>query len=323
MSIIYDGSLEEKTIRVFLGEFLPQLLMEDDRLFYLDADLMSCINTDRWAAEHPEKASNCGIAEANMIGIAAGMALEGFRPIVHSFGPFVSRRAFDQVFLSAAYAKNPITVIGSDPGVSAEYNGGTHMPFEDMSLYRAIPEATVIDITDSVMLSAVLRQCADIPGVKYLRTARRACVRVYSDDTEFSIGRAISLREGCDAAILACGMMVAEALKAAEQLEKEGIHAAVVDMFTVKPLDESAVLRYAEKCGAIVTAENHNRIGGLYSAVSELLAEKSPTPVEWVAVDDRFGQVGPIEYLQEQYALTANEIVRKVKLSVARKNKTK
>lgn len=319
MKIVYDGSLEEKTIRVFMGEFMPELLQSDSRLYYLDADLMNCINTLEWATEHPEKAENCGIAEANMMGIAAGMASEGFRPIVHSFGPFASRRAFDQVFLSAAYSQNPITVIGSDPGVTAEYNGGTHMPFEDMSLYRAIPGATVIDITDIAMLKDVLKQCADIPGVKYLRVDRKAPVKIYEDDSHFEYGKAIEIKEGTDVAIFACGMMVAEAIKASEILAKENISAAVIDAFTVKPIDKDAVLKAAKKCGAIVTAENHNRIGGLFSAVSELLAVEYPIPVDWVAVDDKFGQVGPMDYLQEQYNLTVDEIVRKVKAVIKRK----
>lgn len=319
MKVIYDGSYEEKTIRVLMGEFMPELLNSDDRLYYLDADLMNCINTMEWAMEHGEKAQNCGIAEANMAGIAAGMASVGFKPIIHSFGPFASRRMFDQVFLSAAYAKNPITVLGSDPGVAAEYNGGTHMPFEDMSLYRAIPESTVIDVTDSVMLKDVLKQTADIPGVKYIRMDRKACVKMYEEGSHFEIGKAIEIKEGADVAIFACGMMVAESLKAAKELEKEGINAAVIDVFTVKPLDEEMVLKYAEKCGCIVTAENHSRIGGLYSAVAELLSAKKPTPIEWVAVDDRFGQVGPMDFLQQQYNLTSDDIVKKAKLAVARK----
>ncbi len=319
MRIVYDGSPEAKTIRVFLGEFLPQLLESDSRLFYLDADLMNCINMLEWSSEHHDKAENCGIAEANMMGIAAGMAAEGFCPIVHSFGPFASRRAFDQVFLSAAYSQNPITVIGSDPGVTAEYNGGTHMPFEDMSLYRAIPGSTVIDITDIAMLTDVLKKCADIPGVKYLRVDRKAPVKIYEDGSSFEYGKAIEAKTGNDVAIFACGMMVSEALKAAEILEKENISASVTDVFTVKPLDGEAVLNAAKTCKAIVTAENHSRIGGLYSAVSELLSAKCPTPIEWVAVDDRFGQVGPMDYLQEQYRLTADEIVRKAKAVIARK----
>lgn len=319
MKIAYDGSLDDKTIRVLMGEFLPELLESDPRLFYLDADLMNCINMLEWSAEHHEKAENCGICEANMMGIAAGMASEGFRPIVHSFGPFASRRAFDQVFLSAAYSQNPITVIGSDPGVTAEYNGGTHMPFEDMSLYRAIPGSTVIDVTDSAMLKDVLKKCADIPGVKYLRVDRKAPVKVYQDGSEFEYGKAIKIKEGSDVAIIACGMMVSQAIKAAEILEKENISASVIDIFTVKPLDEESVLNEAKKCNAIVTAENHNRIGGLYSAVSEFLSATCPTPIEWVAVDDKFGQVGPMPYLQKQYHITVEDIVEKAKAAIARK----
>ena len=158
MNIIYNGE-KDKAFKEVLGATIPRLCEEDDKVIYLDADLMSCIGTAKWAAAHPDRAIDCGIAEANMIGIAAGLSSVGFKPVVHTFGPFASRRVFDQVFLSGAYAKNSITIIGSDPGVCAAYNGGTHMPFEDMALYRAIPDAYVFDITDTAMLEDLLKQC--------------------------------------------------------------------------------------------------------------------------------------------------------------------
>lgn len=319
MKIVYNGSMDTVAFKDLLGATIPRLAAEDPDVIYLDADLMSCIGTTKFAKEHPERAINCGISEANMIGTACGLSAAGFKPIVHTFGPFASRRVFDQIFLSGGYAKNSITVIGTDPGVTATYNGGTHMPFEDMALYRAIPHATVFDITDTAMLTDILTQCKDLPGVKYLRVGRKLAAKVYETGSKFTIGKAIPLREGKDAVIFATGIMIHEAMQAAEQLSKEGIEVAVVDMFTVKPIDEDAIVQYARATGAVVTAENHNKIGGLFSAVSDVLARKCPTPAEYVAVEDEFGEVGPQDYLQKRFGLTADNIVAKVKAVLIRK----
>ena len=322
MKIVYDGSMDPRLCKAVLGETIPAMAAEDPDLIYLDADLMNCIGTAKWAAANPDRAVNCGIAEANMIGVAAGLASAGFKPIVHTFGPFASRRCYDQLFLSAGYAKNDITVIGTDPGVTATLNGGTHMPFEDVALYRALPGSTIIDVTDPTMLISVLRQCKDRPGVKYIRVGRKSYARVYEDGSELPIGKAVTLREGTDLVIFACGVLIHEAMQAAAALEKEGISAAVLDMFTIKPLDAEAVVSWAEKTGAVVVAENHNRFGGLCSAVSEVLAERCPTPAVFVAVEDQFGEVGPQGYLQERFGLTAAHIEEAAR-SVLKRKETK
>ena len=319
MKLNYTGSADPKTFKEVMGTVIPQMLEDDPNVIYLDADLMSCIGTAKYAKAHPDRCINVGIAEANMAGIAAGLAAAGFTPICHSFGPFASRRCFDQVFLSGGYAKNDITVIGTDPGVTATLNGGTHMPFEDVALYRAVPGATVIDVTDPTMLISVLRQCKDRPGVKYIRVGRKQYARVYADGSELPIGRAVTLREGTDLVIFACGIMIHEALQAADVLERQGVSAAVVDLFTIKPLDADAVAAWAEKTGAVVVAENHNRFGGLCSAVSEVLAERRPTPAAFVAVEDEFGEVGPQGYLQERFGLTAAHIVEAARDVLKRK----
>lgn len=319
MKIVYDGTLDPRQCKAVLGETIPALAAEDPDVIYLDADLMNCIGTAKWAAANPDRAVDCGIAEANMIGVAAGLASAGFKPIVHTFGPFASRRCYDQLFLSAGYAKNDITVIGTDPGVTAALNGGTHMPFEDVALYRALPGATVIDVTDPTMLISVLRQCKDRKGVKYIRVGRKQYARVYEDGAETPIGKAITLREGKDVVIFAVGVLIHEAMQAAAELEKEGISAAVVDMFTIKPLDAEAVVEWAKKTGAVVVAENHNRNGGLFSAVSEVLAQNCPTPAEVVAVEDEFGEVGPQSYLQQRFGLTAAHVAEAVRTVVKRK----
>lgn len=317
--IVFNGEMDPRAFKDVLGALITGILDKDPDAIYLDADLMSCIGTAKYACQHPDRAIQCGIAEANMIGVAAGLASAGFKPIAHTFGPFASRRCFDQAFLSAGYAKNDITIIGTDPGVTAAFNGGTHMPFEDMALYRTLPGATVIDITDTAMLESVLPQCLSRPGVKYIRVGRKNNLKVYAEGTELPIGKAVTLREGADVTIAACGLMVGEALKAAQTLEAEGIHSTVLDMFTVKPLDEEALIDAVSRTGAVVTAENHNRVGGLYAAVSEVLARRLPMPVEYVAVEDEFGEVGPQDYLQKRFGLTAEHICEKVRAVIKRK----
>lgn len=319
MNIIYNGE-KDAAFKDVLGATIPAMSAEDDKVIYLDADLMNCIGTGKFGAAHPERAIDCGIAEANMIGIAAGLSAVGFKPIVHTFGPFASRRCFDQVFLSGAYAKNSITILGTDAGVTAAYNGGTHMPFEDVALYRAIPDAYVFETTDTAMLKDVLAQCVNIHGIKYIRLPRKNNYKMYEQGSHFEIGKGVMTKDnGSDAVIFANGIMVAMAMKAADTLAEEGIKVKVVDMFTIKPLDEEIVVKLAKETGAVVCAENHNKIGGLYSAVCDVLAAKCPTPVEYVAVEDVFGEVGPQDYLEKRFGLTPEHIVEKVKAAIARK----
>ena len=319
MNIIYNGE-KDRLFKEVLGEYIPTLAQADDNIVYLDADLANCIGMGKFIQEHPDRGFDCGIAEANMIGIAAGLSSAGFKPIVHSFGPFASRRCFDQAFLSVGYAGNSVTIIGTDAGVCATMNGGTHMPFEDAALYRVIPGAYVFDVTDTVLLKSVLRQCVDLPGVKYLRMGRKQNAKMYAEGSEFEIGKGVVTRElGTDAAILASGIMVAKAMDAADALAKESIRVTVADLFTWKPLDAELVTDLARRTGAVVTAENHNMVNGLYSAVTDVLCRTCPTPVECVAVEDRFGQVGPQDYLEETYGLTVENIIAKTKAAVARK----
>ena len=320
MKIIYDGSMGEKELRNIFRDTLIDLVEKDPTIVYLDADLMGCMGTGPWAKQHPDRAINCGIAEADMVGIACGMAAEGYRPIMHTFGPFASRRCYDQLFLSAGYAGNDVTVVGGDPGVCAALNGGTHMPFEDTALFRLIPGSTIVEVTDYAILESVMRQLPYLPGVKYIRVDRKKAKPVYEMGGEAPIGKGIVLREGADITIIASGIMVQEALEAAKTLEAEGIQATVIDMFTVKPLDVELVLQCAEKTGAMVVAENHNRIGGLCSAVADALVENgAKAAVEFVAVFERYGEVGTRDYLQEACGLTAGDIVAKAHKALARK----
>lgn len=318
LNIVYNGEMDKRQGKNVTGKVIPELMEKDPKVVYLDADLMSCIGTLD-LAKTSDRAIECGIAEANMIGIASGLAAAGFKPICHSFGIFASRRCFDQAFLSAGYAKNDITVLGSDAGITAALNGGTHMPFEDMALYTALPGSTVIDVSDATCLDSVIRQSIDLPGVKYIRFSRKDYAKIYEEGSELPIGKAVTLREGSDVVIFACGIMLHEALQAADILASGGIDAAVVDCFTVKPIDREAVVSWAKKCGAAVVAENHNRFGGLYSAIAQVLLEEAPIPAGAVAVEDEFGEVGPQKYLAERFGLTAAHIVNAAKQVIARK----
>ena len=319
MKIVYNGEMDERLCKTVLGETIPAILESDPDAIYLDADLMSCIGTLKYGSQHRDRAIDCGIAEANMAGVAAGLAMAGFKPIIHSFGIFASRRCFDQIFLSGGYAKNSITVLGSDPGVTAAMNGGTHMPFEDVALYRVIPGSTVLEPSDPNCLISLLKQCVNRPGIKYLRVGRKNLAKVYEEGSELQIGQAPILRDGTDVTIFAAGIMVHEAMQAAASLEKQGISAAVVDCYSIKPLDAQTVALMAKKTGAAVVAENANRHGGLYSAVLEVLAEACPVPAANVSVEDEFGEVGTQAYLQQRFGLTASHIEEQVKAVIKRK----
>ena len=319
MKIVYNGEMDPRLCKDVLGATIADIVDHDENAIFLDADLMSCSGTLKWSKTNPERAIDCGIAEANMAGVAAGLAVAGFKPIIHSFGPFASRRIFDQIFLSGGYGKNDITVIGTDPGVTATMNGGTHMPFEDVALYNVLPGSTVIDASDPTCLASVVRQCQDRPGIKYIRVGRKQYAKIYQEGSELPIGKAVTLREGSDVVIFAAGIMLHEAMKAAASLEAQGVSAAVVDCFTIKPIDADAVEAWAKKCGAVVVAENANRHGGLYDTILEVLAERFPVPAAVVAIEDEFGEVGTQGYLQERFGLTAAHIEAQVQAVLARK----
>ncbi len=305
--------IEDVELRKVYSSTLNDMINEDKRVFALEADLAEAITTNSLAKTNPDNYINCGIMEANMIGVASGLSLVGAIPFVHTFSPFVTRRDYDQIFLSGAYAKVNIKILGSDPGIYAQHNGGTHTSFEEMALMRAIPGITIVSITDSTMFKSILRQIKDIYGIHYISAIRKNMYKIYDENETFEIGKGKVLREGKDITIVAHGVMVIEALKAADELEKEGIHATVIDMFTIKPIDKDLIIKYAKETKGFVTAENHNIIGGLGSAVAEVLVENCPKPLKRVGVEDRFGQVGTADYLQKEYKLTAEEIVKKSK----------
>lgn len=283
---------------------LLELAEENEKIVLLDADLIGAMGTKPFRAKYPNRTIDCGIQEANMIGMACGLAVQGKIPFAHTFAPFCTRRACDQIFISGAYNHANVKVIGSDPGITAAYNGGTHMPFEDMGIMRGIPGMMVVEPTDIVMLKNLLPQIAAAEGMIYMRLVRKEVKKVYDEGSSFELGKAAVLSEGTDVTIIASGFCVSEAIGAAKILAEQGISAGIINMFTWKPIDEEAILRAAANTGAIVTAENHNVINGLGSAVSEVLIRNKPVPVEMVGVNDEFGEVGPVSYLRERFGLT-------------------
>lgn len=310
---------EAREMRAVYCETLQELARENDKICILDADLVGSSGVKPFFKEFPDRAIDCGIQENNMIGVAAGLSAAGMIPFAHSFGPFASRRCVDQIFISCAYAKLNVRIVGSDPGVTAAYNGGTHMPFEDMGTLMSIPKITLVEPADSVQLKWLIRELEKQYGVYYIRLLRKNAVSVFEEGSTFELGKFAELRDGADVAIVASGIMTAEALKAAAALEAEGIHAAVLNAFTWKPLDEETLAAYAKKCGCVVTAENHNILGGLGSAVTNALARTNPVPVEMVGVNDEFGEVGTEDFLRKRFDLTADHIVRAAKAAMARR----
>ena len=312
MNLRYNGGTPEKEVFEVINETLDDLISNDDRVAYIDSDLMGALKTKNLWQKYPNNVFNTGIQEANMVGLACGMFLNGFKPYIHSFTPFVSRRVFDQLFVSGAYGHKSIRVIGSDVGIMATKNGGTHMCFEDVAMMRSIPEACIVDVSDPVMCGAMLRLTKDRAGISYIRTPRRDLPDIYQPEEEFMIGKAKMLKDGQDVTIVASGIMVSTALQAAEKLAAKGISARVVDIVTIKPIDEEMLLKCAQETQGIITVENANILGGLGSAVSEFLAENYPARVVKIGINDKFGCVGDEKFLREKYGLTAENIIEKV-----------
>ncbi len=316
--VLADRALEKREMRAVYIDTLVEMGKADERVVTLDADLRMALTLD-FAKTFPARAIECGIQEANMVGVASGLSAAGLVPFAQSFTPFVARRAYEITCVSAAYGRLNVKLMGFDQGVLAAYNGGTHMSFDDVGLLRLIPKAMVFDIADSAMLQDILWQLKDTYGVQYVRFPRDRMKKLYKDGTKFEIGKGIVLREGADATVITSGIQVDEALTAAETLAAEGIQMRVVDMFTIKPLDTALVEDCARKTGAIVTAENHSVIGGLGAAVAETLAETTPVPMERVGVKDQFGEVGDVDYLMERFGLSAPFIADAVRKVLARK----
>ena len=299
-------------MREVFAKVMSELAKKDEDIIYLDADIINSIKMTNFSKEFKNQTVNCGIQEANMIGVAAGMSAMGLKPVCHTFAPFATRRVMDQVFVSCAYARLNVKIIGSDPGITAGANGGTHIPMEDIGVMRMIPTSTIIEPTDSVVLEFCLRQVIDLYGLFYLRLSRKKAIKIYEDGSTFEIGKANILREGNDITIIACGICVADAIAVSDKLKKEGINVRVIDMFTIKPIDKDVIIKAAKETKAIVTVENHNTMNGLGSAVCEVVSEHCPTKVIRLGSKDRFGEVGDIEYLKSVYGFSQSDIEKAV-----------
>lgn len=312
--------MNDKDMREVYTDTLIEIAETNDKICVMEADLMRATGTNPFKEKFPQRTFDVGVAEANLVGVASGLSAGGKIPFAATFGCFASRRTFDQFFISANYAQQNVKLVGTDPGVTAAFNGGTHMPFEDTGLMRCIPNLVIFEPSDTVSLKALVKQSAEHKGSTYMRLQRKGKNAIYNENDKIILGKGNVLREGDDVTIIASGyIMVPEALKAAEMLKEEEVSATVIDMHTVKPLDKNLVLKYAKKTGAIVVCENHQKANGLFGAVAEMLAEELPTPVQAVAVEDRFGQVGTLDFLQKTYGLTAENIVLKTKSVLKRK----
>lgn len=300
-----------KELRVIHAEMLMELAEKHDNVMALEADLMGSVSTRMFANAFPKNFVQCGIAEANMIGVASGLSAVGKVPFVHSFGCFATRRCYDQIFLAGGYAKQHINIFGSDAGVTAVTNGGTHMPFEDTGLMRLVPNATVIDVSDEHVLRAAMRFAYENKGVNYIRSTRKDVPQLYKSDDEIQIGKGNVLKEGDTLTLVASGICVHDALEAAAIIEeKTGATVAVIDMHTIKPLDSDLVIEYAKKSGRVITIENHNVIGGLGDAVaSELLSSGiALKQFNKLGVQEQYGQVGSLDFLKDVYGISAEKI---------------
>lgn len=305
--------------RAGYGEALVELGKQRNDFLVMDADLAAATQTGKFKEAFPDRFYNCGIAEQNMMSIAAGIAATGKRVFVSSFAMFASGRAFEQIRNSICYPNLPVIIGATHGGISVGEDGATHQCLEDIAIMRTLPNMTIINPADAVEAKKAVYAAIEHNGPVYMRFGRYAVPVVFDDSYDFKIGKANMLRDGSDVTIIATGLMVDEALKAYDILKGERISARVINMATIKPLDNEAVLSAAKDTGAIVTAEEHSVIGGLGSAVSELLGEKYPVPVLKLGVYDRFGFSGPAAELLDVFGLRAKDIAKKAKVAIALK----
>lgn len=310
-----------KDTRSGFGAGLLEAAREDANVVGLTADLKGSVKMDAFAAEFPERFIQCGIAEANMTGMAAGLAVAGKVPFASTFAAFATGRVYDQIRQSIAYSETNVKICASHAGITLGEDGATHQIMEDIGLMKALPNMTVICPCDYNQTKAATKAIAKHKGPVYLRFGRPVVPVFTPEDQEFVIGKANKLNDGADMTIIATGHLVWQAVLAAEALENEGVGVDLIDMPTIKPLDEEAVLASVRKTGAVVTAEEHLMNCGLGDSIAQLLARKHPAPQEMVAVDDRFGESGKPEELMVAFGLDAPHIVEAAKKVLARKKK--
>ncbi len=293
---------------------IEKAMLKNENIVILNADLAKPNGFGELSKKYPERVINVGIAEQNMACVAAGMSSYGFIPFICTFTPFATRRICDQIAVSICYANQNVKIIGTDPGISAEYNGGTHMSVEDVGVLRSIPNIVIFEPTDNIQLKNMLPQILNYEGPLYIRMFRKKTSDIFDSTEKFDLFKSKVIKEGKDISVFCSGIMVEETLKANQVLEEEGIDAEIINIHTWKPIDKESILKSAGKTGGVVTVENHNIIGGLNSAVAEVLSEGCPVPVRSIGIKDVFcQQVGKMLYLKEVYHTTEKDIVLAVK----------
>lgn len=305
-------------MRAVYANCLAEMMDRDRHVCVLDADLSKASGTLAMYPKYPKQMFDCGVAEQNMASIAAGLASYGYKPYIESFTPFATRRICDQIAISICYAKSNVKIVGTDPGISAELNGGTHMSVEDIGVLRSIPEIVIFEPVDAVQLKAAMPVINEYNGCVYIRLFRKELPDVFAEDYKFDLFKADKLRDGKDLSIFVTGFLTKDVLDAAEKLGEEGISCDVINIHTIKPIDKEAVIASARKTGAVLTVENHNVIGGLHSAVVETLACEK-IPVSRLGIEDRFGEVGKLPYLRKVMGFSVENIVECAKKAAALK----
>lgn len=295
-------------LRQVYADTVKEIAENDDRVVVLEADLSSSMSTIGLKQVLGKRYVNVGIMEAEEVGLAAGLSVTGFIPFVHTFVPFITRRSFDQVFLSLGYSRRHAILVGSDVGITTEMNGGTHMSFEDLALMRAVPNITIFEPSNAEQFRDILHYCHENEGLYYIRTMRKSIPQLSKTNSEISKGYRV-IKEGTSATIISSGFLLPECVDAANQLDDLGHSIGVIELFNIKPINEEMVIEVASK-GPIVTVDNHNIIGGIGSAVSEVVCEEQPTLVKRLGVVESFGQVGKTDYLKEVYHMTASDIIK-------------
>lgn len=311
--------MEKQATREAYGQALEELGAVRQDVVVLDADLSKSTKTSMFQSKYPDRFFNAGIAEQNLMGLAAGFAAAGKVPFASTFAVFATGRAYDQIRNSICYPRLNVKIAATHAGITVGEDGGSHQALEDINLMRGLPNMTVLVPADGPEAKNAVKAAAEYEGSVYIRLGRSGVPTITDADAPFVIGKGRVMRGGSDVTLIGCGMMVAKALEAADALAKEGVSVAVIDMSTIKPIDRELIVEWAKKTGAIVTAEEHNIIGGLGSAVAEVLVEEALVPMERVGIEDVFGESGTGGELVEKYRLTAEHIVEKAKRAMARK----
>jgi len=314
---------ETKEMRALLTSELEKAMEKNDKIVVLDADLARANGTLGIRDKFPDRALDVGIAESNMACIAAGLASYGYLPFIYTFCPFATRRICDQVTISIAYAKQNVKIVGTDPGLSAELNGGTHMSIEDIGVMRSIPNIVIFEPVDGDQLMKAIPQIFAYKGPMYIRLFRKVPPATYfaSENYDFDLFKADVVQEGNNVTLFASGIEVKEAMEAAELLRAKGVSAEVVNVHTIKPLDTATIVASAKKTGCVVTCENHNVVGGIGSAICEALSKEYPVPVEMIGMQDHFSEVGKMPYLLKRFKMDSESIADAALKCIRRKAK--